>query len=139
MRQAIYLNLAVTGLRRSKTFFEQTGFTFNNLFSDETAISIEISENISVMLLTHEKFSEFTPRPISDAKQVTEVLVALQVESREGVDQVANAAFSAGADTVRDSQKNSFMYGRSFSDLDGHICEVFWMDSSTIPVDGELS
>ncbi|MEX0634257.1 hypothetical protein M8494_29140 [Serratia ureilytica] len=34
-----------------------------------------VSDTIYVMLLTHDKFRVFTPNPIGDAKQATEVLV----------------------------------------------------------------
>ena len=45
-----------------------------------------LSDSIHVMLLTRDKFSQFTPRPIADAKAGSEVLLCLSSDSRESVD-----------------------------------------------------
>lgn len=39
---------------------------------------------------------------------------------------------AAGAKEPREPQDHGFMYGRSIEDLDGHIWEIFWMDSNAI-------
>jgi predicted lactoylglutathione lyase len=81
------------------------------------------------MLLTHDKFRQFTPKAIADARRTSEVLICISAESRDGVDDMIGKAGDAGA--VVDPcprQDHGFMYGRSFEDLDGHIWEVVWMD-----------
>ena len=45
-----------------------------------------LSDSIHVMLLTHDKFRQFTPRPIADANAGSEVLLCLSADSRESVD-----------------------------------------------------
>jgi predicted lactoylglutathione lyase len=81
------------------------------------------------MLLSHEKFRQFTPKRIADAREVSEVLICLSAESRDEVDATVSRAWEAGgrADPAP-VQDHGFMYGRSFEDPDGHIWEVMWMD-----------
>ena len=47
-----------------------------------SAACMVVSEDIYVMLLTHDKFKSFTPKAIADATKTTEVLVCLSCESR---------------------------------------------------------
>jgi uncharacterized protein len=80
------------------------------------------------MLLTHEKFQSFTPKPISDATRSSEVLIALSLESREQVNDMIAKAVAAGGSTYKEAQDMGFMFQHGFQDLDGHIWEVFYMD-----------
>jgi len=81
------------------------------------------------MLLTHDKFKQFTPRPIADATAGSEVLLCLSADSREQVDSSVERAVSAGG-TADPTPKQDYgvMYGRSVADPDGHIWEIMWMD-----------
>jgi predicted lactoylglutathione lyase len=133
MAEKIFINLPVHDLERSKAFYLNLGFSQNPTFSDETAVCMVISDNIYTMLLTHEKFLQFTPKAIADAEKTTEVLNALQVDQKDLVNKMADAAISAGGTEARPIQDHGFMYGRSFNDPDGHIWEVFWMDTSMLP------
>ena len=92
-----------------------------------------VGENIFVMLLTRDKFKGFTPSPICDATESTEVLVALNCENREQVDAQVRKAVAAGGSTYNAPRDHGFMYGHGFQDLDGHIWELFYMDKSAIP------
>lgn len=129
MSQKIFINLPVADLARAMSFYEAIGATNNPMFTDETAACMVLSDTIHVMLLTHDKFRQFTPRPVADARAATEVLLAISLDSPEGVDRIADAAERAGgrADPAP-KQDLGFMYGRSFEDPDGHIWEPFWMD-----------
>jgi predicted lactoylglutathione lyase len=81
------------------------------------------------MLLTHDKFRQFTPRPIGDAKQASQVLLCLSADSRESVDAaVGRAVANGGSADPAPKQDYGVMYGRSVSDPDGHIWEIMWMD-----------
>lgn len=128
MRTNVYINLPVGDLDRSRRFFEALGFSFNDAFGDDTALAMTISERCVAMLLTHEKFASFTPRPIADAHASSEVLTALQLDSREDVDRMVATALANGAGAVREPEDHGFMYGHAFADPDGHIWEPFWMD-----------
>jgi predicted lactoylglutathione lyase len=87
------------------------------------------SDSIHVMLLTHDKFSQFTPRPIADANAGTQVLLCLSENSRENVDSTLERAIAAGGSAdPAPKQDYGVMYGRSVADPDGHIWEIMWMD-----------
>lgn len=132
MNTKIFVNLPVNDLERAKTFFESLGYTFKPQFTDETAACMVINDDIYAMLLTYPKFREFTPNPICDATQSTEVLVCLSCTSRQDVDELVRKAVSAGGSTFKEPQDLGFMYAHSFQDLDGHIWELVWMDPSAI-------
>ena len=94
--QMIFVNLPVQDLEKAKAFFAALGYSFNPAFTDENAACMVVSDTIYVMLLTHDKFRMFTPNPIGDAKQATEVLVCLSQPSRAAVDELVRKAI-AGA------------------------------------------
>jgi predicted lactoylglutathione lyase len=80
------------------------------------------------MLLTHDKYRQFTAKKIVDAKTSSEVLICLSADSREDVDALIGKAKAAGTLDPTPQQDFGFMYNRSFEDPDGHIWEVMWMD-----------
>ena len=128
----IFVNLPVKNLDRSMTFFKALGFGFNAQFTDETSASMVISDTIYATLVTHDKFKEFSSKPIADATKTTEVVTCLSAESREEVNKMADAALKAGAQKLLEPQDYGFMYLRSFQDLDGHIWESMWMDPANV-------
>lgn len=132
MATKIFVNLPVKDLNRSVEFFTKLGFSFNAQFTDETSTSMIVSDDIFVMLLTHEKFKTFTPKEICDATKSTEVLVCLSSQNREEVDEMVRKAVTAGGTTYNEPQDHGFMYGHGFSDLDGHIWEIIYMEPSAI-------
>jgi predicted lactoylglutathione lyase len=129
MSKLIFVNLPVADLDRSVAFYEAVGAVKNEQFTDHTAACMVFSETIHVMLLTHDKFRQFTPKAIADAKTSTEVLICMSENSREAVDTtIAKAGAAGGRIDPGPKQDYGFMYGRSFEDPDGHIFEVMWMD-----------
>ena len=96
MPRMIFINLPVTDLKRAVAFYEAIGARNNPQFSDETAACMVFSDTIHVMLLTHDKFRQFTPRKIADARTSSEVLICLSAESRNAVDDVVGKAQAAG-------------------------------------------
>jgi uncharacterized protein len=129
MPKMIFVNLPVSDLERATAFYEAVGAVKNPQFSDHTASGMVISDTIHVMLLTHEKFSQFTTKKIADSRTTTEVLLCLSADSRDDVDgTVAKAAAAGGRADPGPTQDYGFMYGRSFEDPDGHIWEIMWMD-----------
>jgi len=129
MAKIIFVNLPVSDLTRATAFYQAVGAEKNQQFSDETASCMVFSETIHVMLLTHDKFRQFTPKKIADAKTSSEVLICISADSRDAVDGILGKAQAAGgAVDPSPKQDYGFMYGRSFEDPDGHIWEVMWMD-----------
>ena len=133
MSRKLFVNLPVKELDRSVRFFTALGFSFNAHFTDETATCMIVSESSFVMLLTEEKFKQFTPRQLCDTKQATEVLVCLSAESRAEVDQLVAKAVAAGGSLYKEPIDFGFMYGHSFQDPDGHQWEVMFMEPEAIP------
>ena len=128
----LFVNIPVSDLQRSVTFFEALGFTFNAQFTDATATAMLVGEDAYFMLLTKEKFASFAKRPLGDASTTTSALYALGVESRAAVDEMVNRAVANGGSHALDPQDHGFMYGWSFYDPAGHHWEVFWMDPSVV-------
>ncbi|KKW89449.1 MULTISPECIES: VOC family protein [Sphingobium] len=124
----IFVNLPVKDLSASIAFYEAVGAVANKDFADDSAQMLSFSDSIHVMLLTHERFTSFTPRRIPDAHETAQVLLALSEVNREQVDVTTGKALAAGGTEPNPQQDHGFMYGRSFADLDGHIWEVTWMD-----------
>ncbi len=133
MVKQIFVNLPVKDLKKSMEFFTKLGFTFNPQFTDDKAACLVIGENIYAMLLTEPFFKTFTKKEISDAKKTTEVLIAIDANSREEVDQMVKNAVEAGGSIYREPQDHGWMYGHSFADLDDHQWEVLYMDTSKLP------
>ena len=67
------------------------------------------------------------------AGRATEVLVALQVDSRERVDELVAAALAAGGRAPMPKVDHGFMLQHGFEDLDGHQWELMHMDASAVP------
>ena len=133
MSKLIFVNLPVRDLNRSTAFYEAVGATRNEMFSDETAACMVVSDVIHVMLLTHDKWRTFTDRAIPDAHASAQVMLCLSEDSRETVDaRVASAAGAGGQADPNAVQDHGFMYGRSYADPDGHIWETMWMDPAAV-------
>ena len=132
MPTQIFVNLPVKDLERSKNFFTALGYSFNSQFTDENAACLVISDNIYAMLLVEPFFKSFTQKEITDTSHSTEAILALGVDSREQVDELADKAMAAGAGKYNDPSDQGFMYSRSFQDPDGHLWEVLYMDPAHV-------
>lgn len=134
MATKIFVNLPVKDLDRSKQFFSHLGYTFNPMFTDEKAASLVIDDgHIYAMLITEEFFKTFTRKEIADASKTTEVLIALETESREKVDEMVSKALEAGGSLYSEPQDYGWMYQHAFADPDGHQWEVFYLDINGLP------
>lgn len=139
MSRMIFVNLPVTDLEASVTFYKALGFENNPQFTDETAACMVWSEAINVMLLTHAKWRTFTDRPIPPATS-SEVMLAISCDSREAVDSMNDlAAENGGTADINPIQDLGFMYNRNLADPDGHVWEAMWMDPTAIPAGGQTS
>lgn len=134
MASKIFVNLPVKDLQKSIDFFTALGYSFNPQFTDENATCMIIEEgSIYAMLLRHEYFKTFIDKDIADATSVTQVINALELPSKEAVDEIVKKALEAGGTRYRELTDMGWMYQDSFADLDGHKWEVFWMDPNGFP------
>jgi predicted lactoylglutathione lyase len=120
MSKQVIINLPVADLPKSIAFFQALGFSPNPQATDDTGACIVVGDTILVMLLTHARFRDFTPRAICDTSQAAEVLLTLSCESREEVEGLVAKAVAAGGSTYDKPEDYGFMYTHSFVDPDGH-------------------
>lgn len=130
--KSIFVNLPIKDLTRTRDFWTKLGFSFNEQFSDERALCLVFNDGlIYSMLITHEMFSSFTNRPIADGT-TTEIIIAIEVDSREQVDKMVKLALENGASRYRESVDHTWMYYDSFADIDGHHWEIMFTDPNQI-------
>lgn len=132
MSRMIFINLPVSDLTASTAFYTAIGFTKNPQWSNDTASCMVLSDAISVMLLTHDKWRTFTSRPICPPG-ANEVLLAISCENRDAVDAMNEAATANGGTAdINPKQDLGFMYNRNLADPDGHVWEAMYMDVSAM-------
>jgi uncharacterized protein len=130
----IFVNLPVKDLKRSIDFFTHLGFSFNQQFTDDKAACLVINDgSIYAMLLTEPMFKKFTKKESADASKTTEVLIAIDADSREQVDELVKKAVEAGGSIYTEPADHGWMYQHSFADPDGHQWEILYMDESKLP------
>ena len=127
MIKQIFINLPVADLPKSIAFFKALGFSLNPQMSDDAGACIVVSDTISVMLATHTRFRDFTPKAVCDTSKAVEVLLNLSCQSRDEVDSLVTKALAAGGSTYDKPEDLGFMYSHSFVDPDGHGWGLFHM------------
>jgi predicted lactoylglutathione lyase len=139
MKSQIFINLPVKELERSLNFYTKMGFTKKPQFSDDSGKCMVFSDEIFVMLLTHEKFKAFITRPITDVSKTTSALFSISVESLDRVNEISDNALSGGGKEPVEAKDYGFMQQRTIEDPDGHIWEIFYMDMSKFPQNQEAA
>jgi len=131
MSKMIFVNLPVRDLAASTAFYVALGGQVNKQFSDEQTTSVMFSDAIGVMLLTHDRYRQFTQRPIGDARRESWGLLALTVDSRDAVGAtLTRAAAAGGRADPNPAQDHGFMLNRTVEDPDGNVWEIVWMDAA---------
>ncbi|PWW22396.1 hypothetical protein JD79_01548 [Geodermatophilus normandii] len=132
--RTLFLNLPVTDVAASRAFYTTLGFSVDERFSDDSSASVAVSDAIHLQLMSREKMAGFVPEgtAIGDPRQATAALYALSCDSREEVDAMVAKALGAGGSAWMPPQDHGFLYGASFTDPDGHVWEVVWMDAANV-------
>jgi len=133
MAKQIFINLAVKDLQKSMDFYTALGFSNNPQFSDDTGKCMVWSENIFVMIMTHEKFATFATKPLADTKSNLAGLFSLSVDSVDEVNSILTKGLDAGGTEPTEMRDYGFMQQRTIEDFDGHTWEVFFMDITKFP------
>ncbi len=136
MSKQIFVNLPVSDLARSTTFYESLGFTKNPDFSDENASSMMWSDDIIFMLLTKDFYAKFLrDKSVIDTATTNGALLALSLDSKEDVQTFADAAKANGGDYYRVEMgaPEEMMFGYEVVDPDGNQLEPVWMSSDFNP------
>ncbi len=130
--KSIFINLPISDVSRTRTFWSALGFSFNEQFSDDKALCLVLQDGkIYSMMVTHELFGTFTNRAIAD-NSVTQTLIAIEVESRAAVDEMMQRALANGGTRYRESADHGWMYYDCFADPDGHQWEVMFTDANQL-------
>jgi len=130
MHTTLFVNLPVADIERSRKFFADLGYSFNETFSGPTAVTVVLGRNQFAMLIQRDAFDALHPFETA-VPPVKECVICLGVDSRESVDALVDRAVAAGA-AAGDSDDLSDMYGRAFTDIDGHSWQIFWMDAADV-------
>lgn len=127
MSKSIFVNLPVKDVNSARSFYERLGFKINEQFTSEQNVLVVIEDDIMLMLVVEDFFKQNTGRGVADTKAVSEVSVAIQVETREAVDKTIAAALAAGGKSAGQKLDDEVMYSLGFTDLDGHQLDIFCM------------
>lgn len=133
MAKQVFINLAVKDLQKSMDFYFALGFTINAQFSDNNGKCMVWSENIFLILLSHQKFTTFATKPIADTKSKLAGLFALSVDTLDEVNTIMENGLNAGGIEPNEKREYGFMLQRTIEDFDGHTWEIFFMDISQFP------
>lgn len=133
MPKQVFINLAVKDLEKSLNFYAALGFSNNPQFSDDEAKCMVWSENIFVMIMTHEKFTTFATKPIADTKSNLAGLFSLSVDSIDEVNNILTNGLNSGGTEPLEMRDYGFMQQRTIEDPDGHTWEIFYMDITKFP------
>jgi hypothetical protein len=120
MNTKIFISLPVADLSRSLAFWKALGYALNPQFSSESGACIIISEEIHVMVMTHDQFLKLSPKPVCDTARYNQALFCLSCDSRQKVDDLVAKAVAAGGKTFEAAEDHDSMYSHSFIDPDGH-------------------
>jgi uncharacterized protein len=132
MNRMIFVNLPVSDLAASRAFYTGLGFAVNEMFSDDSAVSIVVSDTIVLMLLTRERFGDFVTGLVGDPRAATTSICCLSADSPQEVDGLVSRALASGGGEWLPRMQEGPMYGHSFTDPDGHVWEVLHMDLGAI-------
>lgn len=135
MAKQVFINLAVKDLAKSMDFYTALGFTNNPQFSDDTGKCMVWSENIFLMILSHDKFKSFATKPIADTKSKLAGLFSLSMDSLDEVNNFMSNGLKAGGLEPNEMRDYGFMQQRTIEDFDGHTWEIFFMDVSKFPTE----
>lgn len=127
----IYLNLPVSNLKESLDFYTGVGFTLIPAFSDAHSAGLKLGD-ITLMILEHQRFLDFTTKRLVDAHKEVQAIFSFSVDSRDEVDLIVEKALALGAEEPNPKEEFPYMYGRSFSDPDGHMWGPFFYDESLV-------
>ncbi len=133
MTKEIWLNLPVKNIQKTTDFFTKIGFSLNtHAPQSETMASFKIGQkDFIINFFTDEVFNSFTSFKRADLTNATECLISIDAESVTEVDEIlAKAEAAGGYIYAKGSEKDSWMYGGGFTDLDEHKWNVLFMDFS---------
>ena len=126
MTKQIYVNLPVSDLARSTSFYEMLGFDREPNFTDENASCLVWSDDIYIMLLRREFFRAFIgDRDVIDNQSLCGATIALTLDSKEVVRKFVDNASNYGGNSYKidDGVSESMMFSNAVLDPDDNLLE----------------
>lgn len=128
----VWANLPVEDVERTHEFYKALGFRPNGEFPNKYELaSFLVGEDDFVVHFfsrDSDQFKRSIGGEIADLSQGNEVMFTLSADSKEEVDQWAEAVKKAGGTLFSKPQKiRENWYGCGFADSDGHKWNVFYM------------
>lgn len=133
MTREIWLNLPVKDIKKTTDFFEKVGFILNtHAPQSDNMVSFKIGQKEFIInFFTEQVFNSFTSFKIANLTDATECLISIDAESPTEVEEILARAKNAGGYVyAKGAEKDGWMYGGGFTDLDGHKWNVLFMDFS---------
>lgn len=129
----LWINLPVKNLETSVNFFKKLGFVDQSVKLNNTeSFRLEIGK-VVIMLFQESKFKEFIHYELSNPKRGSEMLLSIEVDSREEVDKIfENVNSAGGTEFAQPKEKDGWLYGAGFLDPDGHRWNLLFMDRDKI-------
>ena len=132
MVKQLWLNLPVKSVEKSKAFFTEIGFSFNEKHDTASSACMLVGENnFAVMLFEEKQLQEFIQHKLTDTQESSEMMISIDAQSKKEVDDFADKVREAGGVVFSEpAEIQGWMYGCGFADLDGHRWNVLYMDLS---------
>ena len=124
----IFINLPVKDVEASMQFYTALGFTVNPLFTFDDQKCMVWSDQIYVMLQTHEMFKSGNKKNMANAKENSIATFTLPVESIDQLNEMVEHAVQAGGTEPTPALDEGFMQVRNIEDLDGHLWGIIYLD-----------
>ena len=129
----IWANLAVKDVERTHEFYKALGFKPNGTFPNEYELASFLvgRDDFVVHFFSRDsvQFQTSMGGEIADLTQGNEVMFTLSADSKEEVEEWAEAVGKAGGTVFskpQNIQDNNNWYGCGFADPDGHKWNVFY-------------
>ena len=129
MPDGIFLSLPVADVAKARDFYAALGWKMQAALSDEGSVCFILAQGVHLMLASHARFQEISPKPMLLPRDGVTALIALSCSTREEVDRLTEAAIGAGGRALHEAEDLGFMYSRAFEDPDGNGFGPFWMQS----------
>ena len=91
---------------------------------------------MAMIIIVHREHLKTCAHKLLSDNVTTQLLIAIEVETKEKANNLVLLAFENGANRYRDSADHGWMYYDSFVDPDGHQWEVLFSDMSECYEDG---
>jgi predicted lactoylglutathione lyase len=126
--EKIFINLPVKNVKASINFYTQMGFTANPLFSFDDQKCVAWSEQIYVMLQTHDMFKSGSEKHIPDTINHATATFTLPVENINRVNEIIENGLKAGGKESKPMRDEGFMKVRTIEDPDGHHWSIIYLN-----------